>query len=87
MTLASGSFPPGAKVEVDFRAGYEAPPDDLKLAAMTQAAWLFKESPHGQNLVGVASKNLPDGSISYHARDLLPAVKGAISPYTRRVAL
>lgn len=74
-------------VELAYNAGYASVPDDLAQAAIAQTAWVYKEAPKAGNLLGVQSKTMPDGSVSYSSRALLPAVKAALAGYTRREAL
>ena len=78
-------FSPGYKnIDIAYNAGFSTIPDDLAEAAMEQAAWFFKQSAPGGNLLGVSAKNLADGSISYTARDLLPGVKPVLETYKKR---
>ena len=73
-----------ANIELEYNASYSTVPDDLESACSAQAAWLFKQSVPGGNLLGVSSKNLADGSINYTAKDLLPSVKSTLHNYKRR---
>jgi len=88
VTLSCYLFTTGLKnIELAFNAGFSTVPDDLEQAVIEQAAWLFKQAGIGGNLLGVSAKTLADGSISYHAKELLPSVRGVIETYKRRVAL
>jgi len=73
-------------VELAYNAGYSTVPDDLEQACIEQAAWMYKQSPVGQGLLGVSSRSLQDGSISYTAKDLLPQVKLVLQNYKQRFA-
>lgn len=75
-----------ANIELVYNAGYSTIPDDLSNVCLEQAAWLFKQTAPGGNLLGVASKTLADGSISYTAKDLLPSVKIVLENYKKRFA-
>lgn len=86
--LAGYLFTAGLRnIELVYNAGYSTVPDDLEQAVIEQAAILYKESSVGGALLGVASKQLPDGSISYATRDLLPTVKMVLERYKKRFAL
>lgn len=74
-------------IELAYNAGYAAAPEDLENACIEQAACLFKKTAPGGNLLGVQSKSLPDGSVSYTARDLLPEVSAVLERYKKRFAL
>jgi len=87
MTLRCYVYTEGLKnIDWAYNAGFAAAPDDLEEAAIEQAAWYFKQAGPGGNLLGVASKTLADGSISYNAKDLLPAVKMTLERYKKRIA-
>jgi len=85
VTLSCYIFTKGLKnIELAYNAGFSTVPDDLYEACLEQAAWFFKQSPAGANLLGVAAKNLPDGSISYTTKDLLPYVQRRLNHYKKR---
>lgn len=73
-------------IELVYNAGFSTIPSDLAEAACEQAAWFFKQSSPGGNLLGVSAKNLADGSVSYAARELLSSVKPVIERYRNRFA-
>ena len=73
-------------IELVYNAGLTTVPDDLANACIEQALWSFKQSIPGGNLLGVASKALADGSISYTAKDLLPGVETVLENYKKRFA-
>ena len=74
-------------IECVYNAGYSTIPEDLEQACIEQAAWMFKQSPVGSSLLGVASKTLPDGSISYTSGELLAQVKRVLEKHRKRIAL
>ncbi len=81
-------FPKGVQnVKVVYNAGYAEIPGDLEMVCIEQCAWLFKQSPAGGNLLGVSSKSLADGSVSYSARGLLPTAKEVLQKYRNRWVL
>jgi len=69
-----------------YNAGFSTVPDDLAQAAIEQAAWYFKQAGPGGALLGVASRSLADGSISYNAKDVLPSVRSTLERYKKRFA-
>ena len=73
-------------IELAYNAGYSTVPDDLEQACIEQAAWMYKQSPVGQGLLGVSSRSLQDGSINYTTRDILPQVKLVLQDYKQRFA-
>jgi len=73
-----------ANIELAYNAGLSTIPEDLQQACIEQVAWMWKQSPAGGNLLGVASKNLPDGSLSYSTKDLLPSVRMVLESYKKR---
>ena len=86
--LAGYIFTGGIKnIELAYNAGYSTVPEDLAQACIEQAAWMFKQSSAGSSLLGVNNKNLPDGSVSYTADDLLPQVRMVLERYKRRIAI
>lgn len=88
LRLSGYVFSPGmANIELEYNAGFDSMPDALKQACIEQAAWKYKQSAPGGALLGVNSKNLADGSISYTAKDLLPEVKMVLEKYKKRIAL
>lgn len=74
-------------IELVYNGGFSTIPEDLEQACIEQAAWLFKQSAPGGNLLGVTSKALADGSISYSAKDLLASVRLVLERYKKRFAL
>jgi uncharacterized phiE125 gp8 family phage protein len=86
--LAGYLFTEGLRnIELVYTAGFSTVPDDLEQAVIEQAAWVYKESGVGGSLLGVTGKQLPDGSLSFMARDLLPGVKMVLDKYRKRFAL
>jgi len=75
-----------ANIELVYNAGFSTVPNVLKQACIEQAAWLFKQSAAGSALLGVSSKTLADGSVSYTVRDLLPQVRMVLERYKSSVA-
>jgi len=87
VTLVGYIFTKGVKnIELAYNAGFATIPEDLEQAAIEQAAWMFKQSAPGGNMLGVQAKNLADGSITYTARHLLPGVKDTLEVYKKRFA-
>lgn len=83
--LAGYLFTKGLRnIELAYNAGYSTVPANLEQAVIEQAAWLYKESNVGSALLGVSSKQLPDGSLTFMDRDLLPAVKLVLNRYKKR---
>lgn len=79
-----------ANIELAYNAGLSAIPDDLQQACIEQVVWMYKQSAVGGNLLGMAEKNLPDGTTSYAIRGLeytgsglLPEVKAKIDQYKK----
>jgi len=70
-----------ANIEFAYNAGLSAIPDDLQQACIEQVVWMYKQSAVGGNLLGVSSKSLADGSISYSNKDLLPSVRMVLASY------
>ncbi|MBW1666718.1 MAG: phage head-tail connector protein [Deltaproteobacteria bacterium] len=70
-------------VKVVYNAGYDSIPEDLEQAAIMQVAWLYKKGKGG-GLLGVSSKSLMDGSISFTNKDLLPEVRLVLERYRKR---
>ncbi len=85
LALSGYIFTGGVKnVELVYNGGFSTIPDALEQAAIEQAAWMYKQSPVGSGLLGVSNKSLPDGSISYTVRDLLPQVRMVLEKYKNR---
>nr|BDD47302.1 hypothetical protein 5 [bacterium] len=76
-----------ANIELAYNAGYSTVPDDLEQAAIEHAAWLFKQSTPGSSLLGISSKSLADGTVSYSAKEILPEVRMVLEQYKKRFAL
>jgi len=87
LTLVCYVFTGGLKnIELAFNAGFSVVPEDLENACIEQAAWAFRQSSPGGNLLGIANKALADGSISYMTKDLLPGVRKTLEWYKKRFA-
>jgi len=88
IVLACYLFTKGLQnIELEHNSGFSSVPADLEDAALKQCAWAFKQSPAGSNLLGVAAKNLADGSVSYTQKELLPEVRTTLERYKKRFAL
>jgi hypothetical protein len=61
--------------------GYNPPPDDLEMAARTQAAYDFRRRKD----IGLESVSFPDGSIQkVNSGEFLPSVKAVLDRYRIR---
>lgn len=67
-------------VTVVYRAGFETIPADIKLAAVSQAAFEYKQTKGGGDRLGLSSKAPSQGgdSVGYVPYDLLPGVRATI---------
>ena len=84
LTLIGYVFTENYPVKVSYTAGYAPIPADLENACILQAAWMYKQSATGSNLLGVQGKNHADGSIQYTAFKLLPEVTQVLEAYRKR---
>ena len=76
-----------ANIEIEYNAGYSSVPDTLIQACIEQSAWKYKQSVPGGALLGVNSRQLADGSVSYATKELLPEVRMVLEKYKKRFAL
>lgn len=88
LTRLDGVFPRGrGNVRVAYRAGFDPIPPDLAQAALEQTAVRFQESAAGHGRLGLSARRLPDGSLSYSTRPLLPQVCQVLDAYRNRSLL
>lgn len=85
--LAGYLFTKGLRnIELVYNAGFSTIPEDLEQACIEQAAWMFQESKAGGAMLGVTGKTLPDGTLTFTTRDLLPRVRSVLEKYKKRFA-
>jgi len=71
-------------IDLAYNAGYSTVPEDLEQAVIEHAAWLWRQSTPGGAMLGVSSKSLADGTITYMGKEMLPQVSMVIHKYRKR---
>jgi len=66
-------------IKIIYTAGYSSVPEDIKLSCIKEVARSYK----GRNEVGVVSKTLADGSVSYTAQGLMVETTLVLDMYKR----
>lgn len=86
--LKNGMFPRGsANVKLAYMAGFEVIPADLSQAAVEQTVVRYQQSYAGQGRLGISSRTVADGTVSFHDGELLPQVRAVLSRYVNRCLL
>lgn len=83
LCLSGASFPEGVECSVEYQAGYETVPSDVRLAVVQLAVYFFRE----RDRMGVFSRSITgQESTSYQVVSLPISIKTVIDGYRMRSA-
>lgn len=85
ITAKTNVFPIGnATVKLEYTAGYNSIPEDLKGRTIQEVVLIFKKSALGDERIGAQSKTIPDtpgGTITFDTKEFLERNQDIINKY------